>query len=160
MQPECEWVLISEYFYFWSFWKNSSKSQEITFCDQYNSYYHLNNYVSYFQFKSLRAKFQDDTLCFDRKKDILFLCSPLRPSYYFIEAGRDTPTRHQQTGHYVQNFVILSKKYQAFLLSNSSNILLQITIPKYFNQTLFCTIFYQKMTLIGKFSHNSFIQND
>ena len=70
VQPECEWVLISEYFYFWSFWKNSSKSQEITFCDQYNSYYHLNNYVSYFQFKSLRAKFQDDTLCFDRKKDI------------------------------------------------------------------------------------------
>ena len=78
---------------------------------------------------------------------------------YFIEAGRDTPTRHQQTGHYVQNFVMLSKKYQAFLLSNSSNILLQY-LNILTNQTLFFTIFDQKMTLIGKLNHNSFIQND
>ena len=77
---------------------------------------------------------------------------------YFIEAGRDTPTRHQQTGHYVQNFVILSKKYQAFLLSNSSNILLQYL--NVLTKRYLFTIFDQKMTLIGKLNHNSFVQND
>ena len=70
---------------------------------------------------------------------------------YFIEAGRDTPGRHQQTGHHVWNFKILSKKYQVFLPSNSSNILL-----KYINILikLKFSIFEQKMTLIGKLKIN------